>query len=53
MVLLMLVNKLSLWGGAWVDQLVKYLTLDFSSGHDLGFLRSSLILGSELSGEPA
>ena len=28
-------------GGAWVAQLVKHLTLDFHSGHDLRVVRSS------------
>ena len=31
--------------GAWVAQLVKYLTLDFISGHDLEVVRSSPALG--------
>ena len=30
-----------LFRGAWVDQLVEWLTLDFSSGQDLRVLRSS------------
>ena len=29
-------------GGAWVAQLVKHLTLDFGSGHDLRVMRSAL-----------
>ena len=32
-----------------MDQLVKHLTLGFSSGHDLGVLRLSPALGSVLS----
>lgn len=34
---------------AWVAQLVEHLTLDFSSGHDLGVVRSSPRSISELS----
>ena len=37
----------------WVAQLVKHLTLDFSPGHDLMVVRSSPVLGSMLSVEPA
>ena len=37
--------------GAWVAQLVKCLTLDFNSGHDLRILGSSPTSGSLLSGE--
>ena len=33
-------------GGTWVAKSVKCQTLDFSSGHDLRVLRSSLKLGS-------
>ena len=40
-------------GGAWVGQLVKCLTLDFGSGHDLRVVRSSPQLGSTLNVEPA
>ena len=39
--------------GAWVAQLVQCLSLDFSSGHNLGILRSNPVLGSVLSGESA
>ena len=39
--------------GTWVAQLVKYLTLDFGSGHDLGFVRLSPTSGSMLSGKSA
>ena len=39
--------------GAWVAQLVKCPTLDFSSGHDLTVVRSSPTLGSMLSMGPA
>ena len=35
-------------GSTWVAQLVKYLTLGFSSGHDFRFLRSCLTSGSAL-----
>ena len=35
-------------GGAWVAQLAKRLTLDFSSGYDLHFMRLSPPLGSAL-----
>ena len=34
-------------------QSVKHLTLDFSSGHDLTVVRSSLLLGFTLDIEPA
>ena len=37
----------------WVAQLVKCLTLGFGSGHDLGVLRLSPVLGSAWSVEPA
>ena len=40
-------------GGSWVAQLVKDLTLDFSSGHDLRSVRLSLIVGLLLGVEPA
>ena len=33
---------------AWVAQLVKWLTLDLGSGHDLKVLRSSPTMGSLL-----
>ena len=39
--------------GAWVAQLVKHPTLDFSSGHDVMFVSSSPMSGSELSVESA
>ena len=39
--------------GAWVSQSGKHLTLDFSSGHDLGVLESSPASGSMLSRESA
>ena len=39
--------------GTWVAQLVKRLTLDFNSGHDISVLGLSLKLGSLLSGELA
>ena len=39
--------------GTWVAQSVKHLTLDFSSGHDLGFVGSRLVLRSVLSGKSA
>ena len=39
--------------GDWVAQLVKQLTLDFGSGHDLRVVRSSPTLGFALSMEPA
>jgi len=32
--------------GAWVAQLVEHLTLDFGSGHDLGFVKLSPMSGS-------
>ena len=38
---------------AWVAQSVKHPTLDFSSGHDLGVVRLSLMLGSLPGMEPA
>ena len=38
---------------AWVAQLVKCPTLDFSSGHDLRLVRSSPLLGSSLGMESA
>ena len=37
--------------GAWVAELVKHLTLGFSSGHDLEVVRSSPTSGSALRGE--
>ena len=38
--------------GAWVTQLGKHQTFDFSSGHDLAqVMRSSPVLGSTLSTE--
>ena len=40
-------------GGTWVVQLVKHLTLDFGSDHDLSVLGSSPAWGSMLSMEPA
>ena len=40
-------------GSAWVVQLVKCLTLDFGSGHDLGVKRSSPVSDSMLSVETA
>ena len=43
--------KISRPRSAWVAQLVKRLTLGFSSGHDLRVVRSSPTLGSALSGE--
>ena len=47
--------KVKKFRGAWVAQLVKHLTLDFGSGHDLGVMilavRSSPMLGSALSQE--
>ena len=43
-------NVLS-WG-AWVAQLVKHLSLDLSSGLDLGVVSSSSALGSVLGAEP-
>ena len=39
--------------GIWAAQLVKCLTLDFSSGHDLRVVKSSPASGSVLSGESA
>ena len=39
--------------GRWVAQLVKCLTLDFSSGHDPSVVGSSPMSGSTLSVEPA
>ena len=30
-----LVKINAIWGDAWVAQSIKYLTLDFNSGHDL------------------
>ena len=39
--------------GAWVAQLVKWHTLDFSSGHDFRALGSSYVMGSVLSRESA
>ena len=44
--------KLSLQG-TWVTQLIKHLTLDFSSGHNLRVVRSSPMSGSMLGVEPA
>ena len=38
--------------GDWVTQWVKYLTLDFGSGHDLRVVRSSPTLGYALGMEP-
>ena len=32
-------------GGAWVAELVKRLTLDFSSGHDLGIHEIEPLIG--------
>ena len=40
-------------GGPWVAQSVKCLTLDFSSAHDLGVVRSSPVSGPMLSEESA
>ena len=40
-------------GGAWVGQLVKCLTLDFGSGHDLRVMRLSPALDCTLSRESA
>ena len=40
------------WGD-WVTQAVNHLTLGFSSGHDLRFVRSSSMPGSKLYVEPA
>ena len=45
-------SKVVLWG-AWVAQLIKHLTLDFSSCHDLKVMRWSPALGSVLSREQA
>ena len=39
--------------GSWVAQLVEFLTLDFGSGHDPGFVGPSPVLGSALSVETA
>ena len=39
--------------GAWLAQLVKHLTLDFGSGHDLSVVRYSSVPSSILSGESA
>ena len=39
--------------GTWVAQLVKHLTLDFGSSHDLRVLRSSSMWGLPLSMESA
>ena len=39
--------------GAWVAQLIKPQTLDFSSGRDLGVLGTSPMWGSVLGTEPA
>ena len=39
----------SWFAGTWVAQLVGHLTFDFSSGPDLGVLRSSPVLSSMLS----
>ena len=39
--------------GAWVAQSVEHPTLDFGSGHDLRLVKSSPMLGSALSVEPA
>ena len=44
----MLVFKILLGAGTWVAQLVKCLTLDFGSGHDLMVRSSSPVSGSEL-----
>ena len=41
-----------MWGACMI-QSVGCLTLDFSSGHDLGVVRSSLELGSMLVMKPA
>ena len=45
------INKI--FGGAWVAQSVKHLTLDFGSGHDLRVMRLSPSLGSTLGMESA
>ena len=42
----------SIWG-IWLAHLVKCLTLDFGSGHDLRVLGSSPVSGSLLGVEPA
>ena len=39
--------------GAWVDESVKRLALDFGSDHDLGVMELSPVSGSMLSGETA
>jgi len=49
---LSMIKILTDWG-AWVAQLVKRLTLDFGSGHDLKIMRSSPVSGSMLRVEPA
>ena len=48
-----IVLKKSKKRSSWLAQLVKHLTLDFGSGHDLRVMRSSLASGSMLSGESA
>lgn len=47
-----MLRKVLMWG-AWVAHLVKLPTLDFSSGHDHGILRSRPESGPVLSGESA
>lgn len=46
-------NKTYLFWGTWVAQSAKYLTLGFSSCHDLTVVRLSPALGSEFSMESA
>lgn len=48
-----LMIKMLLFRGAWVAQSGEYLTLDYESGHDLRFVRSSPDSGSVLGMEPA
>ena len=45
--------QLKIFRGAWVDQLIEHLTLDFGSDHDLRVVGSSPSSGSALSMEPA
>ena len=45
--------KIKAYWGAWVAQLVKQLTLGFSSGHDLRVMRLSPTSGSMLGMESA
>ena len=45
-------RRVASWG-TWVAQLLKHLTLDFISGHDLTVVRWNPVSGSVLGMEPA